>query len=106
MLGKWMCYHGGGGEEQQQLRSPHLSLSLSLSSRLPNLQQLWPKVEGEGELVATDTDIEEGSNGSRLVTAEGGRCDGKRMVRWVSRLERMAQCHGRYSGGLRDSFNA
>jgi hypothetical protein len=54
-----------------------LPISLSLSSRLPNLQQLWPKVEGEGELVATDTDIGEGSNGSRLVTAEGGRCDGK-----------------------------
>jgi hypothetical protein len=31
--------------------------------------------------VATDTGIGEESNGSRLVTAEGGHCDGERMVR-------------------------
>jgi hypothetical protein len=65
------------GRRRAAAASLPTSLSLSLSSRLPNLQQLWPKVEGEGELVATDTDIGEGSNGSRLVTTEGGRCDGK-----------------------------
>jgi hypothetical protein len=48
-----MCNHRRGGEEEQ-----HQPSSLSLC--LLRLQQLRPKLDGDGELVATNAGVGEG----------------------------------------------
>jgi hypothetical protein len=50
-----MCNHIRGGEEEQ-----HQPSLISLSLCLLRLQQLRPKLDGDGELVATNAGVGEG----------------------------------------------